>query len=214
MISDRKGIYLLTTRWCCAKTVQISSGHVCCNTHQVWSEYIKALQRYSLTPTVPCSSSNLFTLFKKDFWLISRNSLTFCQHDLKMIWFDFLENQTNTFQKRRFSKRIKTAERKFVIAIDVLSIIQGMYLLTTRWRYAETLQVSSGHGCHYTHQVWLEYGKVLWRYRLISTSANSSSDLSVCYLKTIWRINLNSWTFFGMIWRRSGLVFVKIRETV
>ena len=79
-----------------------------------------------------------------------------------------------------------------------------LYLLTTRWRCVETLQVVSGHGCYNTHQVWSQYAKLLWRYSLRSIFACFSSNLFAHYSRTVWRINLNSITFcqhgLKMIW--------------
>jgi len=36
-----------------------------------------------------------------------------------------------------------------------------LYLLTTRWHCAETVQVHIGQGCHNTDQVGSEYGNIL-----------------------------------------------------
>ncbi len=38
----------MTTRWRCAETLQVASGHSYYNTHQIWSQYAEALWRYSL----------------------------------------------------------------------------------------------------------------------------------------------------------------------
>ncbi len=64
------------------------------NTHQVWSQYGKLLQRYSLTFILACSSLNSFMRYSM-VCLINLNSITFCQHRLKKISANFGENQTN-----------------------------------------------------------------------------------------------------------------------
>ncbi len=84
--------YLQTTRWRCAEAVQGASGHGYYDTLHVWSEYAKALQRYSLTSSLTSSSSNSFMRYSKTVWLINLNFMFFCRHDLKMSWFDFREN--------------------------------------------------------------------------------------------------------------------------
>ncbi len=65
------------------------------------------------------------------FWHHASN---FCQHGLKMIWFDFGLNRTNGLggvQKSRFLKKIKMADRKFgwlwQLGITVLSMNQGIF---------------------------------------------------------------------------------------
>lgn len=93
--------FLLSTSWRCAETLQISSGHGCHNTHQVWSEYVKALRRYSLMSTVTCSLSNLFTNYLRTIWLINLIFITFHLHDLKMISLNFV----NIRQSMRSSKK-------------------------------------------------------------------------------------------------------------
>lgn len=97
--------YLLTTRWRCAKTMQVASGHGCHNTHQDWFEYLKALQRYSVTSTLSCFSSNSFTRYSRTIWLINLNSIT-CQHGLKMIWFDFCEGRSRIIRKLKITSGV------------------------------------------------------------------------------------------------------------
>lgn len=74
--------YVPTTRWHYAENVQVASGRSYYKTHQVWFDYAKALQRYSLMSILVCSSSNLFERLSRTVWLINFNSTNFCQHGL------------------------------------------------------------------------------------------------------------------------------------
>ena len=106
--------YLLTTRWRCVETQQVVSVHACYNTRQVWSQYDKPLPGYSLTCMFACFSSNLFTCHSTTVGRINLNSITFCQHGLKMIGANFRENRTNRLgrvRKSRFFEKLKIAKK-------------------------------------------------------------------------------------------------------
>ncbi len=60
-------VYLLTNRWCCAKTTYVPSNHACYNTYQVWPESAKALWRYTLM----CFFAQNFVTFVSMFYEIS-----------------------------------------------------------------------------------------------------------------------------------------------
>ena len=57
--------YLRTSRWRCAETLHGTSGHACDDMYQVWSEYDKALRRYSLTSVFASTTYNSFVSFSK-----------------------------------------------------------------------------------------------------------------------------------------------------
>lgn len=106
--------YLRTSRWRCAETLHVASGHACDDMYQVWSEYDKALRRYSIMSIFASATWNSFACFSKTIWEIDLNSITFCQHGLKMIWFNFRENRSNGLggvRKSRFFRKFKMAEK-------------------------------------------------------------------------------------------------------
>ena len=111
--------YLLTTRGHCTETLQVASGYACYNIHQVWSQYAKPLRRYSLITIFACFFLNSFACYSRTFWIINLNSITFCQHGLKMIWANFGEKRTNCLgrdRKSTFFEYLKI-EKKLNLAI-------------------------------------------------------------------------------------------------
>ncbi len=54
-----------------AETTHVPSGHAFYNTYQVWSEYAKAVRRYSLMSIFTRTSSSL-TCFMKTVWYVKK----------------------------------------------------------------------------------------------------------------------------------------------
>jgi hypothetical protein len=105
-------LYLRTSRWRCAETLHVASGHACDDIYQDWFEYDKALWRYRLMSVFATATQNLCARLSKTIWQINLICKIFCQHGLKMIWFNFRANRTNRLgrvRKSRFFGKLKMA---------------------------------------------------------------------------------------------------------